>query len=366
MDIRLSDHRTHYHGIQTEVLEAVHRVLDAHSLSSGDEGAAFEHAFATLLGDGNVCVGTGSCTDALSLILHAVGIGLGDDVVTVANASLRVVSAIRSVGARPVFCDVDPDTGLIDADLLPSCLTQATRAVIPVHLHGNAADVPRIRQTVAGRGVTVVEDCGDATGAELHGAQVGTLGDAAAFSFAPDRILGAYGAAGLCATRDAKLADALRSVRCYGLEADAALREGVYAPLDELQAAILSVKLGTLGQDLARRRELAGLYDAELAEVVVPMRHGAGATPAYQRYVVRSPKRDAIHDALAGHGIATGIHFRTPVHRMPGYAFLGYPVGSLPATERLAEEILSLPIHATLTPDDVLAICSAVRAAAGS
>jgi dTDP-4-amino-4,6-dideoxygalactose transaminase len=362
--IPVFDYLTQYEALQSEVLDAVRRVFESGRLILGHEVEAFEREFAAFLGPSPAgvpmqAVGVANGTDALALVLRAFGIGHGDEVVTVANTAVPTVSGIREVGAVPVFCDVDPDTGLIDLEAVPACLTPRTKAVIPVHLFGNVVDVLRLCELVRGRGIRVVEDCAQSHGARLGAHMTGTMGDASAFSFYPTKNLGAYGDGGLCATSDPALAARLRSLRMYGFEAQYyAEREGVNSRLDELQAAILRVKLRHLPAMLLRRRELAAIYCGLLPRGAVPLRTAAGAQHAYYLFVVRAVERDRVKAALAESGIGTGIHYPFPIHLMRAYEFLGYRPGDLPVTERLAGEVLSLPMYPELAADDVRRICA--------
>ncbi|MGH0030214.1 MAG: DegT/DnrJ/EryC1/StrS family aminotransferase [Myxococcota bacterium] len=353
-------------GVRGEVDAAVARVLASGRVILGPEVEAFERDFAATLGPDVHGVGVASGTAALEVALRALGVGPGDEVVTVANTAVATVAAIRAVGATPVFCDVVESSALMDLDLLPDALTAATKAVVPVHLYGNPVDVPALRARLGGREVAVLEDCAQATGARVGGVPVGALGDAAAFSFYPTKNLGAYGDAGLCASRDAALAEAMRSVRGYGLVDGAARREGVNARLDALQAAILSAKLPHLPGWLGKRRALADRYAARLPESVATFAAPAGSEPAPHLYVVRLPggvERDAVRASLDRAGIATAVHYPVPIHRMPAYAFLGWGAGSLPVSERLAGEILTLPLFPELAPEDVDRVCAALAEA---
>jgi len=359
--IRMFDYLGQYRSLQTEMQEALVRVLESGQLILGPEGQRFEEGFSGFLGGGGQCVGVNSGTDALAVALRALDVGPGDEVVTVANTAVPTVSAIRMTGATPVFCDVNADTALLDLDELQQRLTSRTKAIIPVHLYGNAVDVPRLRQVVAGRGIRIIEDCAQAHGATFGGRMVGTIGDIGAFSFYPTKNLGAYGDGGLCFSADAELIRKMRMIRMYGFEGGYyAEIEGVNSRLDELQAAVLSVKLPHLAAWLTQRRELAAAYDRYLPSAVRPIRPGLGAVHAYHLYVVTVPERDRVRAELARRGIDTGIHYPHPIHRMRGYDFLGYCEGSLPRTEALAPTLLSLPLYPELLVDDVLRVCEAL------
>ncbi|MBL8728055.1 MAG: DegT/DnrJ/EryC1/StrS family aminotransferase [Planctomycetes bacterium] len=361
MNVRSFDYRAQLTGIRGEIDAAIAAVLDSGTLVLGEAVQRFEREFAAWLGGGHA-VGVNSGTDALVIALLALGVGPGDEVVTVPNTAVPTVSAIRMTGATPVFCDVDPATALLDLAQLPRHLTGRTRAIVPVHLYGNVVDVAALMAMVAGRGIAVVEDCAQSHGARLRGRHAGTFGDAAAFSFYPTKNLGAYGDGGLCFARDAALADQMRRIRMYGF-ADAyyAEREGRNSRLDELQAAILSVKLRHLDGWVERRRTLAQRYDERLAPTIARVQTAAGVEPARHLYVVRVPQRDELRRRLGDLGVATGVHYPTPIHRMRGYAFLGCADGHAPVAERLAREVLSLPLYPELTDAEVDRVVTALH-----
>jgi dTDP-4-amino-4,6-dideoxygalactose transaminase len=358
------DPRPGLDAIREELLAAIDRVLRSGRLVLGPEVERFERELAASLG-GCEAVGVASGTAALAVALRALGVGIGDEVVTVANTAVPTVAAIREVGALPVFCDVAEETALMDPERLEAALGERTRVVVPVHLFGNAVDVDALRERLGGRPVRILEDCAQAQGASLRGRPVGTFGDAAAFSFYPTKNLGAVGDAGACVTRDPGLAAAMRSLRSYGLDAGEAVREGVNARLDELQAAVLNAKLPRLARDLARRRSLAARYDRDLPPGVRPIAPAPGVEHARHLYVVRVAERARVREALRERGIDTALHYPLPIHRMRAYAFLGYAPGSLPVTERLGEEILTLPLYPELGEEAVARVCAALADALG-
>lgn len=355
------DYLAQYEELKVDILAAVQRVLASGQLILGPEGKSFEEEFAAFLGGCGACVGVNSGTDALVVALMALGVGHGDEVITVANTAVPTVSAIRAVGAVPVFCDVDEQTCLMDLGKVPACITPKTRAVIPVHLFGNAVDVPLLRTVLAGSPVRIVEDCAQCHGATLRGGMAGTFGDISAFSFYPTKNLGAYGDGGLCWSADPALVADMRRIRMYGFEGRYyAEREGINTRLDEVQAAVLRVKLRRLPQWVERRRALAALYDARLPGGAAAVRPGPGVRHAYHLYVVKVAERERVRKALADMEVDSAVHYPYPVHRMKAYEFLGCPEGSLPVTERLAQSILSLPMYPELPPEDVERVCSAL------
>ena len=294
--------------------------------------------------------------------LRALGVGPGDEVLTVANTAVCTVSAIRMVGATPVFCEVDPENLLIDPIDAESRITAATRAIVPVHLFGNAADMVGITRLAQQHGLRVVEDCAQAFGTLLGGRAVGTWGDVGCFSYYPTKNLGAYGDGGLCFTCDAKLADSMRQIRNCGCgTGQIAEREGVNSRLDELQAAILEVKLRHLPEYLRRRRDLAASYSALLSSRSRMPSATPGAQHTYHLLVVQTPRREHVISRLSAGGIECGIHYPTPIHLMTAYRFLGYQPGALPVTEAASRQVLSLPLYPELSLEDVERVCCLVN-----
>jgi dTDP-4-amino-4,6-dideoxygalactose transaminase len=328
----------------------------------GEEVAAFEAEFAAHVG-ARYCVAVANGLDALRLVLQAWGIGPGDEVIVPANTYIATLFAVSGVGARPVPIDPDETTHVIDADRAEAAVTARTRAIIPVHLYGYPAPIAGLRQVADRHGLHLLEDAAQAHGARHVDGPVGTGGEAAAWSFYPVKNLGALGDGGAVTTDDEALARRLRLVRNHG-----SVRRGEHevvgtnSRLDELQAAILRVKLRRLDEWNDRRRTLAARYLAGLAEtgLVLPP-SGGGLAPAWHLFVVQSPARDALQAALAADGIETLIHYPVPPHLQPAYADLGLRPGSLPVTERLATEILSLPIGPHLAAVDADRVIGAVR-----
>jgi dTDP-4-amino-4,6-dideoxygalactose transaminase len=353
--------RTQYANLKSDILGAMEAVMASGNLILGPEVRSFEEEFSEFLGSEGDAVGVASGTEALMVALIALGIGRGDEVITVANTAVPTVSAIRSVGAMPVFCDADPRTCLMDLSRLPQLVTSRTRAVIPVHLYGNIVDVLKMRSILGDRPIRIVEDCAQAHGASLNGRQAGTLGDVGAFSFYPTKNLGACGDAGLCYSRDRDLVREMRRIRTYGFGVGHyAEREGVNSRLDELQAAILRVKLRHLREFVQRRRDLASMYYRNLPSAVEPVPPGTGVEHAYHLFVVRVRGRERLREALEKFGIGTAVHYPTPIHLMRGYSFLGIPAGSLPETEKAANEVLSLPLYPELPPEAVGRVCQEI------
>jgi len=364
--IKMFDYREQYLSLEDEILGAIQRVLRSGELILASEGAMFEKGFSAFLGQEMHSLGVANGTDALVVCLMALGVGPGDEVITVANTAVPTVSAIRMVKAIPVFVDVDPETALMDLSKVQALITPRTRAIIPVHLFGNAVNMPELLEIASHHGVPVIEDCAQAHGTTIDGRMVGTFGHAAAFSFYPTKNLGAYGDGGLCATPDALLAREMRRIRKYGFDdLYYAEREGINSRLDEIQAAILNIKLKHLPEQLTKRRALAQVYQAGLPKTVRHLGAAPGIGHSYHLFVIKtvrsSPDRDAIRQALGQHNIQTGVHYPFPIHRMRGYEFLGYQDHSLPATESLAGEILSLPIYPELPIDSAHQVLDALH-----
>ena len=360
--IPLVDLKAAYRRLQAEIDAAVARVLAGGWYILGPEVSAFETEFAAWLGVGHV-VGVASGTDAVLLALRALGVGPGDEVITVAHTAVATVAAIELAGATPRFVDIDPITYTLDPAQLAAAVTPRTRAIVPVHLYGAPADMDAVLSVARAHGLLVVEDCAQAHGARTQGRMAGTLGDAAAFSFYPTKNLGALGDGGAVATNRPEVAERLRLLRQYGWReryvSDVA---GTNSRLDELQAAILRVRLGHLEAENAARRRLAARYDAALAGLPIalpPARPDDCAV--YHLYVIRTAARDALAEHLRARGIGTGVHYPVPVHRQPAYAHLGYGPGSLPATEAAAAGVLSLPMYPDLPEVAVEVVAAAMQ-----
>jgi dTDP-4-amino-4,6-dideoxygalactose transaminase len=334
---------------------AVRRVLESGWYILGPEVEAFEHAFAAYHGGGGA-VGVANGTDAIELALRAAGIGPGDEVITVAHTAVATVCAVERAGARPVLVDIDPATYTIDPAAARAAITGRTRALLPVHLYGHPAEMDALTALAARHGLLLVEDCAQAHGARYKGRPVGTFGQLAAFSFYPTKNLGAYGDGGAVLTSDPALADRLRRLRTYGqVERYHHLERGINSRLDEIQAAILGVKLAHLDAQIAERRRLADCYRDHLGGMDHPV-EAEGVEHVYHLYVVRSPRRDDLRARLHERGMETQIHYPTPVHLQPAYADLGYAPGSLPATESACATIASLPMYPGLDADEIVRV----------
>jgi dTDP-4-amino-4,6-dideoxygalactose transaminase len=348
-----------YAAHQEEIDAAIHRVLASGWYVLGQEVSAFEEEFAGYIGS-REAVGVGSGTDALVLALRACGVEPGDAVLTVSHTAVATVAAIELAGARPVLAEVEPETFTLDPAGLEAALQAAgaadIKAIIAVHLYGHPANLPAILDIAARHGLKVIEDCAQAHGAAVQGRKVGALGaQAAAFSFYPTKNLGALGDGGAVVTDDPDVAAQVRLLRQYGWrQRYVSELPGLNSRLDELQAAVLRVKLRYLDQENGRRREIAALYNSLLAQTPLglpPVR--PGATHVYHQYVVRSRHRDQLQAFLEAHGIGTMIHYPVPVHLQPAYRGRLRLANPLAGTEALCREILSLPLYPHLSDADV-------------
>jgi dTDP-4-amino-4,6-dideoxygalactose transaminase len=359
------DLKAQYATIREEIESAIQDVLTSGWFILGRQVEAFERAFSDYL-EGCEAVAVGSGTDALHLALRACGVGNGDEVITVSNSFIATALAISYVGASPVFVDIEPGTHTLDASRLSEHITSRTKAIVPVHLFGQPADMEPICEIARRRGLYVIEDACQAHGARYRGRPAGTIGDIGCFSFYPGKNLGAYGDGGAAVTRSPQLVTQLRMLRNYGQTRKYYHRiRGFNSRLDELQAAILSVKLRHLERWNEARRGIAARYDAALGPgVVVPFQR-EGSQHVYHLYVIRCAQRDDLQRWLAEHGIGTQIHYPIPIHLQEAYSDLGITKGSLPATEKASAEVLSLPIFPELTAAQIDQVIATVNSFPG-
>lgn len=349
--IPLLDLRAQYSGIKEEIEAAVLKVLASGQYVLGDEVAAFEEEFAKFCGAGyGVAVNTG--TSALHLALLAAGVGPGDEVITVPFTFVASAAAIDMTGARPVFVDIGRASFTMDPVQLEKAITPRTRAIMPVHLYGQMADMDAIMAVATRHGIPVIEDACQAHGASYHGEMAGSMGLSGCFSFYPGKNLGACGEGGIVVTSDPRQARKMRMLRDWGQEQRYHhLVKGFNYRMDALQGAILRVKLRHLDEWTAARRKIAHRYSALLqgSPVAQPPAELAGRRHVYHIYAVRVRERDEIRRILDAQGIQTGLHYPIPVHLQPTYAELGYRRGDFPESEKAAHEVLSLPIHPDMT-----------------
>lgn len=361
MRIPLVDLKRQYQGIKKEVLSEISLALDGMQLFLGKNVQAFEFDFARYCG-AQFAVGVGSGTEALQLALVACGIGPGDEVITVSNTFFATVEAIVLTGARPVFVDIDPETYNIDTSQIEKMINGKTRAILPVHLYGHPADMNPILELAEAYKLKVIEDACQAHGAEYEGRRAGSLGDAGCFSFYFTKNLGAYGEGGMITTSSPEIAKQCRMLRDHGQEAK--YRHafmGINGRLDEIQAAVLRVKLPHLDEWTESRRNIAQAYDAGLPSSIVKPQEMAWAKHVYHLYVVRTPNRDGLRAWLEEKGIGAGMHYPIPIHLQDAWRHYGGGDFSLPVTERITGEILSLPMYPELTVEEAGYICECIR-----
>lgn len=356
------DLRAQYVELQSELDEAFRRVARSGRFLLAGELRAFEEAFAGYVGAKH-CIGVANGLDALHLSLRAMGIGAGHEVIVPSNTYVATWLAVTHAGATPVPVEPDPRTYNIDPDRIGAAITPRTRAILPVHLYGQPADLTPITRIAESHGLRVLDDAAQAHGAKYRGRRIGAATDASAWSFYPTKNLGACGDAGAVTTNDDKLADALRVLRNYGSRVKYVNEEAGYnSRLDEVQAAILGVKLARLDEWNARRSQLASIYSDHLKSLplVIPL-VPEWATPAWHLYVVRSTERDALRRALAERGVETIVHYPVAPHMQAAYASLGFAPDDLPIAREIHEQVLSLPLGPYLANDEQHLVIEALR-----
>lgn len=359
------DLKAQYQSIKPEVNAAIQGVLDSCQFTLGSEVVAFEQEFAAY-SHAKLGLGVNTGTSALHLALLAAGVGPGDEVITVPFTFVATVSAIGYTGATPVFVDIDPVTFTMDPSALESVITDKTKAIIPVHLYGQCADMDPILEIAKRRGLVVIEDACQAHGADYKGRRAGSMGDMGCFSFYPGKNLGAYGEAGMVTTDNPEFARTIRMLRDWGAEKKYHhVLKGYNYRMEGIQGAVLRVKLRHLEAWTEARRTAAAHYDRLLA--------GSGAaTPralahnrhVYHVYAIRTAARQAWQEGLLAQGVQSGIHYPTPVHLLPAFADLGYAAGAFPHSEQAANEVLSLPMFPELTLAQCEAVAQAIRSVA--
>jgi dTDP-4-amino-4,6-dideoxygalactose transaminase len=380
MTITLTDVAWQHAQVRAEIDEAIDRLLTDTYADGTPFIAALEDEFTRRLGDGIHAIAVQSGLAAEFLILKALGIGPGDEVITVPNSDIATTAPISHAGARFVLVDVDPQTHNLDPERIEAAITPRTRAIVPVHMYGLPAAMEEIMAIACRHGLAVIEDATLALGASYRGAPAGSIGDAGFFSFAPRKVLGGTGRGGLVATRDAALADRVRLLRGYGLDprrGDAPIQErerhagldhlaeGFNLQLNPMEAAIIIPKLARADEWAARRQAVADRYAARLAGapgIALP-EVPPGAVHAWRNYVVRVPQRDQVRERLRERGIATAVLYTPPIHLQPVYRGMGFTPGDFPAAEALSRDLLCLPMHPGLTTEEVEHVAAAVIAA---
>jgi dTDP-4-amino-4,6-dideoxygalactose transaminase len=350
------DLKAQYDSIKEEINGAIQRVLNTTSFIMGEELIKFEEDFASFCNT-KYAIGVANGSDALILSLRACGISKGDEIITVPHTFIATTEAITHVGGKIVFVDINPKTYTIDVSKIKEKITKKTKAIIPVHLYGQPADMDPIMKLAKKYNLKVIEDAAQAHGAEYKGKKVGSIGDVGCFSFYPAKNLGAYGDAGIVTTNNEEIAKKLRLLRNHGriIKKYEHEIEGYSSRLDNLQAAILRVKLKYLNKWNNMRRRNAGRYNELLSNVdgiIIP--HEADyAKHVYHLYVIRVGERDMLREELKSNDIATGIHYPISLHLQPAYNYLGYKRGDFPVAEECSQKILSLPMFAELTDEQI-------------
>jgi len=361
VNVPLVDLAAQHAAIAGEIDAAIARVVDSSSFILGREVAAFESEFAAYCGTDH-CIGVGSGTDALQIALLACGVASGDEVVVPAHTFGAAAFAASLIGAVPVFVDIESTTYTLDATRVEEALTERTRAIIPVHLYGQCADTESLLDLARDRGIVVIEDAAQAHGAELSGRRAGSLGDIACFSFYPTKNLGCLGDGGAVTTNDANLAERVRRLRDYGrIDRYRHTTLGLNSRLDELQAAVLRVKLPYLDTWNDARRRTGRRYNELLSGAVVTPATGDRRTHVYHLYVVRSPFRDRLAETLCEHGVGTEVHYPVPLHRQPLYERLPSRSHNLDVSDAVASEVLSLPMFPTIADAQLTYVAAIIR-----
>lgn len=355
------DLKAQYLSIKDEVNGAIQHVLDTCQFTLGSEVAAFEQEFAAYC-NGQYGIGVNTGTSALHMALLAAGIGSGDEVITVPFTFVATVASIYYTGAKAVFVDIDPKTFTMDVNAIEGAITERTKAIMPVHLYGQPADMDPILEIAKRHNLIVIEDAAQAHGAEYKGQRVGSIGDMGCFSFYPGKNLGAYGEGGMVVTNNSEYTRTIRMLRDWGAEKKYHhVLKGYNFRLEGIQGAVLRVKLKYLEKWTEARRTAAASYNELLADTGIPIPTAMSyARHVYHVYAIRTQNRSHWQDALNAKGIQTGIHYPIPVHLLPAYSDLGYSEGDFPNSESAANEVLSLPMFPELTRAQCEEVCEAI------
>jgi dTDP-4-amino-4,6-dideoxygalactose transaminase len=363
MNIPFLDLKVQYQQIEVELKPVLEEIMANGAFIGGPQVAAFEKEFAAFCGVRH-CVGLNSGTDALRFALMAAGIGRGDEVITVPHTFIATTEAISQAGATPVFVDIDPATCCIDVNQIQQRLTARTRAIVPVHLYGQTAEMDSILELARKNRLAVIEDACQAHGAIYKGRPAGSMGMAGCFSFYPGKNLGAFGDAGAIVTDDEKLAQVVRMLREHGQSRKYYHdMEGYTGRLDAIQAAVLRLKLKHLPEWNRKRRTNAAIYNKLLSEVagVTAIREAESGQSVYHLYVILVDDRDGLQAFLDEKGIATGLHYPLPLHLQKAYTSMGFKKGDFPVSERIAKRLLSLPMYAELAPEQIEFVVSCIQ-----
>ena len=359
------DLKAQYDSIKDEIDDAIQRVLDTTSFIMGEELERFEEEFALFCNTKHT-IGVANGSDALILALRACGIGEGDEVITVPHTFIATTESITHVGGKIVFVDIDPKTYTIDISKIEEKITKKTKAIIPVHLYGQPADMDLIIRLAEKYNLRIIEDTAQAHGAEYKGIKVGSIGDVGCFSFYPGKNLGAYGDAGMVVTNNEEITEKIKLLRNHGRITKKYEHEieGFSSRLDNLQAAILRVKLKYLNKWNDMRRKNAKKYNELLSNIdgiITPYEADYATKHVYHLYVIRTENRDKLREELKSKDVATGIHYPTPLHLQPAYNYLGYRERDFPVTEKASQEILSLPMFAELKNEEISKISELIK-----
>jgi dTDP-4-amino-4,6-dideoxygalactose transaminase len=363
MNIPFLDLKIQYRQIEAEVKPILEDIMANGAFIGGPQVTSFEEEFAAFCGGGH-CIGLNSGTDALRFALMAVGVRPGDEVITVPHTFIATTESISQAGATPVFVDIDPVTCCIDVNQIQRRITSRARAIVPVHLYGQTADMDAILEIARKNQLAVIEDACQAHGALYKGRHAGSMGTAGCFSFYPGKNLGAFGDAGAVLTRDTRVAQAIRMLRDHGQGRKYYHdMEGYNGRLDAIQAAVLRLKLKRLDRWNRSRRENANLYNRLLRDIpgVTVVREAAHCQCVYHLYVILVEDRDGLQKFLTGKGVGTGLHYPLPLHLQKAYAHMGFKKGDFPVSERTAERLLSLPMYAELTQAQIEYVVEGIR-----
>jgi dTDP-4-amino-4,6-dideoxygalactose transaminase len=356
MTVPFFDATRQYSAIQKDITQAINRVLLLGKYVLGGEGISFENEFRTYIGT-KYAIGVNSGTDAIKIALRSLSIGQNDEVITVTNTAVPTVSAIREVGAIPVFVDID-EFFTLDPKKIETSITDKTKAILIVHLYGQPANILAIKKIAKKHKIALIEDCAQATGASFEGKKVGTFGDMSCFSFYPTKNLGAYGDGGMILTNSKRLAERARSLRMYGMKKTYyAEEEGFNSRLDEIQATILRIKLQHLDTWNKKRKNIADFYNKNITNALIETpRVRNNSEHIFHLYVIRTKKRTALKKYLQENSIGCGVHYEYPIHQQPPYKKFAPKKYGLKESERVSTEILSLPIFPELTQDELIQV----------
>jgi len=363
MNIPFVDLKSQYLSIKEEIDEAIHNVIEKTAFVGGPFVNEFEARFGEFC-NAEHCIGVGNGTDALYIALKCLGIGEGDETITAANSFIATSEAITRTGAKVIFCDIDPETYTINSGFIEDKITEKTKAVIPVHLYGQPADMDKINQVAKKNNLFVIEDAAQAHGAKYNGNIVGTLGDIACFSFYPGKNLGAYGDGGAVVTNDEELAKKCRMFANHGrIEKYNHEIEGINSRLDGIQASLLNVKINYLIDWNKKRNKNAKNYNERLSDIkeIVTPKIAPDYECVFHLYVIRTPKRNQLREFLKDNGIFTGIHYPVALPFLQAYRYLGYNRGDFPVSSSYQDEILSLPMFPELTLEQIEYVIQKIR-----